>query len=178
MVTVTYFVHSITTDNENGIATGWLPGELSEEGVKRAHKLADDLKDSRFDEIFSSDLARAIVSAKLFFPGKEIIRDKRLREAHYGDLDGGPHSFKDSMEQYIDKPFPNGESYKDVEARLRSFCEFLSSAYDGKHIAIVAHQGAQLALDVILNGRSWKQAIAVDWRKRKAWQPGWEYTIS
>lgn len=28
-MTITYFVHSITTDNEKGLATGWLPGELA-----------------------------------------------------------------------------------------------------------------------------------------------------
>ena len=90
-------------------------------------------------------------------------------------MNGEPHTFKDNMEDYIDQPFPNGESYKDVEKRLRSFIESLKQNYDGKHVAVVAHQGPQLALDVILRDRTWPQAVAEDWRNRKAWQPGWEY---
>ena len=35
-VKITYFVHVTTTDNEQDLATGWLPGELSELGVKQA----------------------------------------------------------------------------------------------------------------------------------------------
>jgi hypothetical protein len=34
-----------------------------------------------------------------------------------------------------------------------------------------------LALDVLLKGKTWKQAIDEDWRKGKAWQPGWDYVL-
>ena len=43
---ITYFVHSITNDNEKGLATGWMQGELSNEGAKRAKSLSEDLKTS------------------------------------------------------------------------------------------------------------------------------------
>jgi broad specificity phosphatase PhoE len=86
--------------------------------------------------------------------------------------------FKDRMEDYVDASFPNGESYKDVEERLASFVKYLRYNYEGKHVAIVAHQGPQLALDVLLKGRTWQQAIEEDWRKKKAWQPGWPYKIA
>lgn len=51
---ITYFVHSVTTDNEAGLATGWLQGELSDEGVKRAKALANDLQSRGFDAVFSA----------------------------------------------------------------------------------------------------------------------------
>ena len=35
-ITLVYETHSTTLDNEAGIATGWLPGELSEEGLRQA----------------------------------------------------------------------------------------------------------------------------------------------
>lgn len=35
----------------------------------------------------------------------------------------------------------------------------------------------QLALEVITKGISWNEAIEKDWRKIKAWQPGWEYLV-
>ena len=178
-VAVTYFVHSITTDNESGLATGWLPGELSEIGRQKAIELAPQLAERQFDEVFSSDLPRAVESAELFFGDRyKIIQDDRLRECNYGDMNGkSAKLFKDRMTDFVDTPFPNGESYQDVEARLASFVQFLREKYQGKHIAIVAHQGPQLALDVILKGKTWKEAIDEDWRKTKAWQPGWEYVI-
>ena len=179
-VKITYFVHGTTTDNEQHLATGWLPGELSEKGRREAKDLGKLFADQHFDALFSSDQKRAVDSARLSFGDKyETIQDERLRECNYGDLNGTPaQGFKDRMAEYVDNPFPNGESYKDVEKRLRSFVEMLRDQYDGKHIAIVAHQGPQLALDVILRDRTWSQAIAEDWRKRGAWQPGWEYTVS
>ncbi|HUC95952.1 MAG TPA: histidine phosphatase family protein [Candidatus Saccharimonadia bacterium] len=179
-VKITYFVHGTTTDNEKDLATGWLPGELSEAGREQAKMLGKQVTDKHFDVVFCSDLQRAVDSAVLGFGDKyKIIQDERLRECNYGDMNGKSASiFKDRMEDYVIVPFSNGESYKDVEARLASFIDFLKKSYDGKHIAIVAHQGPQLALDVILKGKTWHQAINEDWRKTKAWQPGWEYAIS
>ena len=102
-----------------------------------------------------------------------------MRECNYGDLNGkSAKTFKDRLQDFVTTPFPNGESYKDVEARLASFVGFLSENYQGKHVAIVAHQGPQLALDVLLHGKTWEEAINEDWRKTKAWQPGWQYTIA
>lgn len=176
-VKITYFVHGTTTDNEQHLATGWLPGELSELGKEQAKVLGEQVADRHFDVVFCSDLQRAIDSAELGFGGNyQIIQDERLRECNYGDMNGKSAAiFKDNMQDYIETPFPNGESYEDVEKRLASFVETLKQDYRGKHIAIVAHQGPQLALDVLLRGRTWQQAIDEDWRKRKAWQPGWGY---
>jgi 2,3-bisphosphoglycerate-dependent phosphoglycerate mutase len=45
-VSVVFETHSITVDNERGVATGWLPGELSERGRDLSRELgrrrADD----------------------------------------------------------------------------------------------------------------------------------------
>lgn len=179
-VTITYFAHSTTTDNERGLATGWTPGELSEAGLAQAKRLGELVADKKFDIVFCSDLYRAIQSSQLGFGDTyEIIQDERLRECDYGDMNGkSAANFKSRMEDFVDTPFPNGESYKDVEKRIASFTDFLRKNYDGKHIAIVAHQAPQLALDVLLRGRTWPQAIDEDWRKAKAWQPGWEYTVN
>jgi broad specificity phosphatase PhoE len=174
---ITYFVHGTTTDNECDIATGWLPGELSELGKKQSEELGTLIKDKRFDAIFSSDLKRSVDSAAMVFPGQTVIADKRLREANYGDLNGQPDTFKNRLTDYIDIPFPNGESYRDVEKRISDFLNFIKKDYDDKHIAILAHQAPQLALEVLLKGKSWTQAIAEDWRRTKSWQPGWEYSL-
>ncbi len=81
------------------------------------------------------------------------------------------------QEENVTKSFPAGESYEDVKARIADFLEDLKKNYDGKSVAIVAHKAPQLALDVLVQGKSWEQAFAEDWRKIKAWQPGWEYIV-
>ena len=81
-------------------------------------------------------------------------------------------------EEHIYNPFPNGESLKDVEKRIREFIKFLKENYDGKTVGIVAHRAPQLAFEVITKNISWEEANKNDWRKTKSWQPGWEYTIN
>jgi len=178
MLHITYFVHGTTTDNEQDYATGWNPGELSELGVRQATELGPMVADKHFNAVFCSDLKRAMDSAELAFGEKyDIIPDKRLREANYGDFNGQPDAFKANMAQFIEIPFPNGESYKDVEHRIADFLNEMKERYNGKHIAIVAHQAPQLALDVLVKGETWENAIAKDWRHTKSWQPGWEYSV-
>ena len=178
-VQITYFVHGTTTDNEKGLATGWLSGELSDVGVKQAKELGVLASNRNFDVIFCSDLKRSVDSAKLGFGKKyKIIQDRRLRECNYGDFTGKPSKeFKSDMAHYVENSFPNGESYRDVEKRIADFLDTLKREYCGKNIAIVAHQAPQLALDVLIKGKSWGQALDEDWRKRKAWQLGWEYEL-
>jgi broad specificity phosphatase PhoE len=176
---ITYLVHSITEDNEKGLATGWMQGKLSKEGMKRAAGLRADLSNHDFDAVFCSDLERAIQSTELFFDKKfPVFIDWRLRECNYGEYDGKPAvGFKKDREQdYIQKPYPSGESYQQVEVRIKSFLNDINR-FNYSHIAIVAHQAPQLALDVIVKGQTWEDAIANDWRKSKSWQPGWEYLL-
>lgn len=208
MLTITYFVHGTTTDNENGISTGWNPGELSTLGIAQSKELAELLrgKASKYDVVFTSDLKRAVDSARFMFAplhpassnmnrrttlqhfsnrdvtgfGENFQTDARLRECNYGDLNGGAEATVEPLcFKHIDTPFPNGESMKDVEKRMRNLCNELLKKYDGKHIAFVAHKAPQLALDVIANNKIWDEAMRDDWRKKtpKAWQPGWEYRI-
>ena len=173
---IIYFVHGTTTDNASGKCSGWKQAKLTEIGKERAIKLVKIRKDTHFDFIFTSDLVRAIDSAKLAFPDVEHIQDARLRECNYGDLEGKDKKMV-IYEEHIEKPFPNGESLKEVEKRIRNFIVFLKDNYQGKTIGIVAHRAPQLAIEVITKGISWEEANKNDWRKTKAWQPGWEYII-
>src|SRR3989339_2031948 len=173
-IKITYFVHGTTTDNEKEISSGWFDVELSDLGTKQSIELKDKIKDKKFDVVFCSDLKRAVKSAKLTFEGVvPIIPDSRLRECNYGKYNAQPSSIVEPMqEKAITEKFPNGESYEDVKTRISDFLNFLKQNYDGKNVAIVAHKAPQLALDVLIKGKTWKQALAEDWRKAKAWQPG------
>ncbi len=176
-VKIIYFVHGTTTDNEQHKSTGQNPGILSELGINQSKELRNKINIDEIDLVICSDLQRAIDSANLTFENsKKIIQDERIRECNYGDLNG-----KDSAlvldEEHIEIPFPNGESMKDVEKRLRDFCQYLLDNYNNKTIALVAHKAPQLALEVITKNITWEEAIDKDWRKTKSWQPGWEYII-
>ena len=175
---ITYFVHGTTTDNERNISSGWKDVELSELGIKQSIELRDQTKKEEFDVVFCSDLKRAINSAKLTWGDNvKIIQDKRLRECNYGDFNGKESNIVEPLqEKNITKRFPNGESYEDVKKRINEFLNFLKKNYANKKIAIVGHKAPQLALDVLLKNKTWKQAFEEDWRKKKAWQPGWEYS--
>ena len=177
-VTLTYFVHGTTIDNEQKLATGWLPGELSEIGRDQARALANQIGNKVFDVMICSDLKRAIDSADIGFAGRcPIVQDPRLRECNYGDFDGMDKSFKRDMTKYISVPYPNGESYQDVEKRLAQFLADLKQQYEGREVAIMAHEAPQLALEVLLNNKTWEEVIAENWRTTGAWQPGWIYTL-
>ena len=176
-VNIIYFVHGTTTDNSEHKSTGWIPGELTEKGIQQSIDLKDQINLDEIDVVISSDLKRAIDSADYTFKGlKEIYHDSRIRECNYGDFNGEDSSLV-VYEDHITEPFPNGESLKDVENRVRDFCEYLKENYDGKKVAIVAHKAPQFAFEVITEGITWEEAIEKDWRKTKSWQPGWEYII-
>lgn len=178
-VKITYFVHGTTTDNEKEISSGWHDAELSDLGIKQSIALKDQIKDKQFAAVFCSDLKRAVDSARLTFENTiPIIPDRRLRECNYGDYNAQPSAIVEPMQkENLTKRFPNGESYEDVKSRLADFLNFLKQEYNGKNVAIVAHKAPQLALDVLIKHKTWAQAFAEDWRKKKAWQPGWEYTL-
>jgi broad specificity phosphatase PhoE len=176
-VKIIYFVHGTTTDNAEHKSTGWIPGELTENGIQQSLDLKDQIDMDSIDLVISSDLKRAVDSADYTFKGtKEILHDARIRECNYGDLNGKDTSLV-KYEDHIVDPFPNGESLQNVEARVRDFCRYLIDNFDGKTVALVAHKAPQLALEVITKGISWNEAIEKDWRKIKAWQPGWEYLV-
>lgn len=177
-VKITYFVHGTTTDNEQDLASGWKDVDLSDLGVQQSVGLRNQINVESFDRIYCSDLKRAVHSTKITFQDIPFIVDQRLRECNYGDLNGKSTKEVEQIElDCIDNPFPNGESYRSVEGRILDFLDSLRKHQAEKHIAIIAHKAPQLALDVILKGRTWEQAFADDWRKTKSWQPGWEYEV-
>lgn len=179
-IEITYFVHGTTTDNEQEVSSGWKDVGLSELGIQQSKELTAKTEDKQFDVVFTSDLKRAVDSAQLAWEGTyKIISDERLRECNYGDLNGHPSKEVEPLQEkeMHFKPFPNGESYEDVKKRIADFLDFLKMNYDGKHVALVGHKAPQIALDVLLKGMTWDEALAHDWRKTKSWQPGWEYTI-
>ncbi len=180
MIYITYFVHGTTTDNEQGISSGWYNVSLSELGIVQSLDLKNTIRTKHFDIVFCSDFKRAIDSANLTFwdRGIEILADNRLRECNYGIYNAQASEIVEPLQETkIQEKFEEWESYEEVKTRISDFLDFLKENYKDKSIAIVWHKAPQLALEVLLNGKTWKQAFGEDWRKKWTWKPGWEYIV-
>jgi broad specificity phosphatase PhoE len=91
-VEIIYETHATTTDNEAGVSTGWLQGQLSARGRDEARELGERRRDQDIAAIYVSDLHRSIETARIAFPVGQppIHQDLRLRECNYGELNGRP----------------------------------------------------------------------------------------
>lgn len=175
-VQLVFETHAITTDNEAGIATGWLPGELSDAGRAKARELGERRRDDGIAVIYVSDLARALATAWLAFESGPIplIVDPRLRECDYGALNGMPRRrLEDERLDHLDEPWPAGESYRDVVGRTRALLDDVARHWDASRVLLIGHSANRWALDHLLLGRDLAETVAAPFE----WQPGWEYEL-
>ena len=175
-VQLVYETHAITTDNEAGVATGWLPGKLSARGRATAAELGGRRRDNGLDAIYVSDLERALETVRIAFAASDIpvVVDDRLRECNYGHLNGMPRErLERERAAHVDVAWPAGESYRDVVARTRRLLGDLMRNHDGGRILLVAHSANRLALDHLLLGRDLTALASEPFD----WQPGWEHVL-
>lgn len=175
-VEIIYETHSTTTDNENGIATGWLPGQLSEAGRMQARRLGERRRADSIDAVFVSDLRRAVETAEIAFSDVDIpiFTDSRLRECNYGVLNGMP-VVRLALErsQHIDEPFPDGQSYRQVVAQTGDFLSELAGTWDGGRVVVIAHSANKWALDHLLKKIALEDLVDAPFD----WQEGWHYVL-
>ena len=175
-VRITFETHSTTTDNENGIATGWLPGELSSTGREQARLLGKRRRMDAVDAVFTSDLARAVETAALAFQPTTIpiLHDWRLRECDYGELNGAPRSqVIEPLLEYLSVPYPGGESWTEAIARVGGFLRDLPARWAGCHVVVIGHVATRWGLDHFINDRPLEELAAQEF----SWQEGWEYAL-
>jgi alpha-ribazole phosphatase/probable phosphoglycerate mutase len=175
-VEIVYETHSVTTDNEAGIATGWLPGQLSEQGRRLAVELGRRRRDDGLAAVLVSDLTRAVETAQLAFgdTGIPIHQDRRLRECDYGQLNGMPTArLQAERLQHLDTPWPGGQSYRQVVDQTRELLHGLAADWDGARLLVIAHSANRWALDCLLLGRDLPDLVVAPF----AWQEGWYYTL-
>lgn len=124
---------------------------LSRQGVERARVLQDRLKEIDFDQIFCSDLKRAIETAEIIagFKGQSINTVKSLREINLGDWEGlefaevqqrWPDEFEIRGQNIIHYRTPGGESFLELYSRVIAFFKDLMSI-PVRNILIVSHAG-------------------------------------
>jgi broad specificity phosphatase PhoE len=175
-VAIVFETHSLTTDNEAGLATGWLDGQLSERGRALAAELGRRRRNDSVAAVFSSDLGRAVRTVQVAFGGSGIPVhvDARLRECDYGVWNGMPVSqLERERAQRISRPFPGGESYLQVVVRVAGFLEELARGWDGARVLVVGHTATRWALDHLLAGAALHDLVVAPFD----WQEGWSYTL-
>jgi len=161
--------HATSEDNEAGRATGWLPGSLSASGQAQAEDLGRRRRADGIAAVFSSDLVRAAQTAAIAFDGTgfPILHDWRLRECDYGTLNGTPAAqLHVNRPQYLDQPYPGGESWGQAVNRVSRFLDDLPLRWRGQRVLVIGHVATRWAL----NGVPLEDLIDADF----AWQPGWE----
>jgi alpha-ribazole phosphatase/probable phosphoglycerate mutase len=176
-VEIVFETHSTTTDNERWVASGWLDARLSTLGRRQAQELGERHANGELVAVFCSDLARAVETARIAFGarGLPIFCDWRLRECDYGTLNGAPAaSLEVERPRHVLDPWPGGESYVDVVARVRSFLQDLPPRFPERRIAVIGHSATKWALDHLLEGTPLDELVDGSFR----WQPGWLYTLA
>jgi len=129
--------HGGTLWNELGKLRGQADIPPSDQGRKRAQAMAQALKRESIRVVYCSDLTRAAETAQIIaaeLPETTVVQCLELREISLGALEGKtrqeiekvyPGLFAAQSKNKYYFPFPDGESYADVEERLRPFLEFL-----------------------------------------------------
>jgi broad specificity phosphatase PhoE len=171
---IQYIVHSTTLDNQKGIVSGWHDCPLSPLGIEQARNLHLQLQSLEVGSIYISPLIRAKQTAEILCPNVHLQADDRLKEINYGIFTHKSKVFiNDQRQNYITERFPEGESYFDVEERIK---QFLLNNQHIPLITVISHQAPQIALEVICHGTSWENALLDDWRiVKNGWKPFWIY---
>ena len=139
--------HGETENNRNGRLSGWIDTPLTEEGIRNAASSAGKIKNIDFDQIISSDMGRAFITAYLISRDlnytSPIQRSKDLREVNYGELANMPYASYPLVTPLENADFvaPGGESLAQMQQRVLKYLERISSKNPHKTILLVAHDG-------------------------------------
>lgn len=150
--TVTIIRHGETEWNGLGRYQGHADSPLTERGRSQARAVAMALINETFDAFYSSDLGRAVKTASIISDrlGRKFLIDKRLREQHYGliqgcvlkraqDIDPGYfESLKTGNADYIPR---GGESRRQRHERSITVLNEIAGKHCGGNILVVTHGG-------------------------------------
>ncbi len=176
-IEIVFETHALSEDNERGIATGWLPGRLSQRGRDNAAQMGRRRRDDGIAAVFSSDLRRSVETAEIAFGETDIpiLYDWRLRECDFGLRNGTPASeLRQDRVYYLDQPYPGGESRRQAVRRVSGLLADLPARWAGQRVLLIGHVATQHALEHVANGIALEDLVVADfdWREE-----GWEYRL-
>lgn len=149
--------HGETDFNADRRMQGHLDVPLSETGRAQARAAAARLADEPIDKIYSSDLQRALETARIIHEGREIelVTDLRLREFHMGTFQGmtlseAREKHGDAWERFFihdaDFALPGGQSRNQKQVEIASFMEEVVRSQAGGRMLVVTHGGILIAM--------------------------------
>lgn len=171
--------HGQSVWNAENRFTGWTDVELSEKGVGEAEKAGDLLSEIRFGVVHTSGLIRAqrtaeIIMSRNTVSGKvPVMRDERLNERHYGDLQGlnkAETAERHGAEQVhiwrrsFDVPPPGGESLKmNAERTIPYFEEnIVPDLKEGKNMLVSAHGNSLRSIVMHIESISPEEIVSLE----------------
>jgi broad specificity phosphatase PhoE len=142
--------HGQTDWNNEGRFQGTMDIPLNQNGINQANQFIKYLNGTHFNALYSSDLSRALQTAKIIsgFINKEIIIDVRLRERNLGEWEG--KLLKEVQEEYKKawndlqndpteyRPL-RGESVADCAKRMWAAADEIARTNPGGTVMIVSH---------------------------------------
>jgi len=166
--------HAEAEGNINREFHGWTDSVLTEKGHIQAKAVADRLKDTEIDVIYSSSLKRTLQTAEYIARVKQlpIIRTDKLKEINGGDWEGKnwdelsakwPYEY-DTWENkpHIHK-MPNGESMEEFQDRLITEVKYIIDNNAGKNICIVTHGTAIKTMMCSFYGCDLEELLNIQW---------------
>ncbi len=162
--------HGETDWNLRHLLQGWVDTPLNRTGRRQARRLAEALSGRTFVGVWSSDLTRAVETARLAFG--EPSRSQALRELDFGDIQGlnwqdlSPE-IRNKMLAFDDFAAPGGESHRQMETRV---VKFLGGLSDGAHL-VFTHGGVIRMLRRMCGDDRFPKSCEIarlDWTNRRA----------
>ncbi len=136
--------HGETTANASNVLSGWTDVALTARGEEQARALLPILSQERFDAIWSSDLKRAVATARLAsgLPESALRKDARIREMNFGEMearrwDEVAAELRTGLLGFVAFRAPGGETLAEFKARVRAFADGLPP---GRHL-VFTHGG-------------------------------------
>lgn len=143
--------HGLTEANENGTYIGRTDLPLSEAGRETLQDKYAACEYPKVQRVYSSPLERAVQSAEILFPDREIVIVDDLREMDFGVFENVSvddlitlDSYKKWLKGGLDNPPPNGESLRNMMLRCYSALNLmiLNMMNEGiTHAGVVTHSG-------------------------------------
>ncbi len=171
--------HGQSVWNAENRFTGWTDVGLSQKGVGEAERAGDLLSEIRFGVVHTSGLIRAqrtaeIIMSRNTVSGKiPVIKDQRLNERHYGDLQGlnkAETAERHGAEQVhiwrrsYDVPPPGGESLKmNAERTIPYFEEeIVPDLEDGMNVLVSAHGNSLRSIVMHIESISPEEIVSLE----------------
>ena len=146
MTTILLARHGETDWNREGRWQGWADPPLNETGRAQARELAEQLRETPFDAVYSSDLRRAHETAEIVAAPHDVpvVADPALREIDVGAWSGLTRAEIDARFPGGDRP--DGETREQHSGRVLAAVERIARAHPGERVLIVSHGGSMRAL--------------------------------